>query len=224
MSSQRVTTGIRGLNKLLEGGFPKETVILVSGGPGTGKTLFGLSFLAEGSKKNERSCYISFNENEQGLIRACSRINPLQVVSKNETFVIKSIELGSDISVSRFIDIIEQFPSFERLVIDNINKLLLFAEDKRQYRTQLDTLTRYLREKVGCTLLICETENDRIDTGLGEAFECDGVINISFLEFEEKPRRILRIEKMRYTSFEPKVAHDFVIDSKGLKLGDKKII
>ena len=224
MSSDRITTGIKELDGMLEGGFPKGTVILVSGGPGTGKTLFGLNFLAEGSRQNERSCYISFNENEAGLLRACERIKSLKVVTKNETFIIKSIRLGSDVTVTRFIETIEQFPSFERLVIDNVNKLMLFAENRRQYRTQLDTLARYLREKVACSLLICETEEDKIDAGTGEAFECDGVVNITFLEYEEKPRRTLRIEKMRYTGFEPKVAYDLIIDPAGLRLGKEKII
>jgi KaiC/GvpD/RAD55 family RecA-like ATPase len=220
----RVATGIKELDRLIEGGFPTNTVVLISGGPGTGKTLFGLSFLAAGASNKERSCYISFNENEKDLLRACERIKPLQKIKENESFIIKSIDLGSDVNVSRFIDTIEKYPVFERLVIDNLNKLLLFAETRRQYRTQLDTLTRYLREKVACSLLICETDGEKIDAGNGEAFECDGVINLAFLEFEEKPRRTLRIEKMRYTSFEPKVAYDLIINSEGLRLSEEKII
>lgn len=224
MNGDRVTTGIDELDRLIEGGFPIGTVILISGGPGTGKTLFGLNFLAKGAREKERSCYISFNENKRDLLRACDRIKPLQTVNKNESFIIKGIDLGSDITVKRFIKTIEQYPTFERLVIDNVNKLLLFAENKRQYRTQLDALTRYLREKVACSLLICETEDDRIDSGNGEAFECDGVITLAFLDFEEEPRRTLTIEKMRYTKFEPKIAHDLIIDAEGLKLGKEKIL
>lgn len=220
----RIATGIKELDELIEGGFPSNTVVLVSGGPGTGKTLFGLSFLAAGARKKERSCYISFNEEEKDLLRACERIKPLRQIKENENFIIKSIGLGSDVSVTRFIDTIEQYPVFERLVIDNLNKLLLFAENRRQYRTHLDTLTRYLREKVACTLLICETDGDKIDAGNGEAFECDGVVNLSFLEFEEKPRRTLKVEKMRYTSFEPKIAYDLIINNQGLKLGMEKMI
>lgn len=220
----RVTTGIKEMDSLIEGGFPSNTVVLLSGGPGTGKTLFGLSFLAAGALNGERSCYISFNEKKEDLLRACERIESLRKIKKNESFIIKSIDLGSDVSVSRFINTIEQYPTFERLVIDNLNKLMLFAETKRQYRTQLDTLTRYLREKVACSLLICETDGEKIDAGGGEAFECDGVVNLAFLEFEEKPRRTLKVEKMRYTSFEPKVAYDLIIDGEGLKLSEEKII
>jgi circadian clock protein KaiC len=220
----RITTGMKDLDILINGGFPTNTAILLSGGPGTGKTLFGLNFLAEGAAKGERSCYISFNETENDLLRACEGIKTLKNVKKNEKFIIKHIDLGMEVSVARFMETIDQYPKFERLVIDNLNKLLLFAESRRQYRTQLDTLTRYLREKVACSMLICETEGEKIDAGNGEAFECDGVVTLSFLEFEEKPKRTLRVDKMRYTSFEPKVAHTMIIDKNGLQLSKEEII
>jgi KaiC/GvpD/RAD55 family RecA-like ATPase len=220
----RITTGMKDLDALIDGGLPTNTAVLLSGGPGTGKTLFGLNFLAEGVAKGERSCYISFNETKNDLLRACEGIKTLKNVKKNEKFIIKDIDLGMDVSVTRFMETIDQYPKFDRLVIDNLNKLLLFADSKRQYRTQLDTLTRYLREKIACSLLICETDGDKIDAGQGEAFECDGVVNLSFLEFEEKPKRTLHIEKMRYTSFEPKVAYTMIIDKNGLRLSKEKII
>ncbi len=63
-----------------------------------------------------------------------------------------------------------------------------------------------------------------MDTGNGESFECDGVLHLSFTEFEEKPLRTLRIDKLRYTSFEPRVAHELIIDNKGLRLSERKVI
>jgi circadian clock protein KaiC len=46
--TERVPTGILGLDSLIEGGFPKGRSILVTGEPGTGKTIFSLQFLVEG--------------------------------------------------------------------------------------------------------------------------------------------------------------------------------
>ena len=40
--AMRIKTGINGLDELIEGGFPEKSTILVSGTPGTGKTLFCL--------------------------------------------------------------------------------------------------------------------------------------------------------------------------------------
>lgn len=220
----RITTGIKDLDALIGGGFPVNTAILLSGGPGTGKTLFGLNFLAEGATKGERSCYISFNETKDDLLRACEGIKSLRNLKKNEKFIIKDIDLGVEVSVTRFMETIDQYPKFDRLVIDNLNKLLLFAADDKQYRHLLSTLTKFLRSKVTCSLLICETEENKIDASHGEAFECDGVLNLNFLEFEEKPKRTIKVEKLRYTSFEPKVAHTMIIDGSGLQLGKEELI
>jgi len=66
--------------------------------------------------------------------------------------------------------------------------------------------------------------DSEIDFISGEAFECDGVVHLSFLEFEEKPLRTLEVHKLRYTSFEPKIPHELIIDEKGLRLSGTKII
>ncbi|MEE9609688.1 MAG: ATPase domain-containing protein, partial [Desulfatiglandales bacterium] len=195
---ERVVSGLAGMDPLIEGGFPGNTVILLSGSAGTGKTLFGLNFAIKGASLGEKSYYITFNEGEEDLIRACQGIG-LKAEDKN--LIMKEIVLGRDVNVKGFIETVEKYPEIDRLVIDNLNKLLLFAEDEKDYRYQLTLLVKYLREKVKCSILICETDNG-MDTGNGESFECDGVLHLSFTEFEEKPLRTLRIDKLRYTSFE----------------------
>ena len=50
----RLTSGIPGLDDMIEGGFPFPSVILVAGPAGTGKTTFALKYLCEGAKKGEQ--------------------------------------------------------------------------------------------------------------------------------------------------------------------------
>jgi circadian clock protein KaiC len=217
---ERIATGVENMDSLIQGGFPDHTVILLSGAAGTGKTLFGLNFAITGASLGERSCYITFNEGIEDLKRACHGIG---LDAENHNLIMKEFVFGRDLNVREFIRAFEKYPNIDRLVIDNLNKLLLFSEDEKDYRYQLTTLVRYLREKVKCSILICETDNG-IDTGNGESFECDGVLHLSFSELEEKVRRILRIEKLRYTSFEPRIGRTLIIDSKGLRLTEEKII
>lgn len=221
----RITSGIDGMDSHIEGGYPEGTVVLVSGGPGAGKTLMGLSFLVEGASIKHKSCYISFSEDADGLRRACGGIKSLDNIEELEKngLILKSIDFNEDTSVTGFMETVENYPNFDRLVIDNVNKLLMFSETEADYRLKLTTLIKYLRQKVGCTLLLCETNNG-IDTGNGESFECDGVVKLSFLELEEKPRRILTVEKLRYTAIDSKVGYDFVIDSEGLRIGEAEFI
>ena len=61
--SNRVTTGDKTLDTLLDGGFPKGSAILVEGNPGTGKTIFCTQFLHDGaSEHRERGVYVTFFE------------------------------------------------------------------------------------------------------------------------------------------------------------------
>ncbi|MCD6591028.1 MAG: DUF2075 domain-containing protein [Candidatus Aenigmarchaeota archaeon] len=221
-----VSTGMKKLDGLIGGGLPENTVTLVSGGPGTGKTLFALKFLMEGCQRGERCCYISLNETPEELIRACKNIESLKDIGKylNKNFAMEHMPFwDGNLSLKRFVDIISSYPKIDRLVLDNVNKLLIFAENRKSYRANLSKLLKHIRP-MKSSIIICETRGDEIDTGNGEAFECDSVIHLSFLELEEKPMRTLTIEKMRYTLFEPKIPYEFLINEKDISLGESKVI
>lgn len=58
----KVSTGVKGLDEMLDGGFPKGRVILLCGGPGTGKTIFSLQFLASAAEKGKPGVYVTLEE------------------------------------------------------------------------------------------------------------------------------------------------------------------
>ncbi len=70
---ERVSTGVNGLDNLLNGGYPKGSVILVSGTPGTGKTILCFQFLEAGLQRGERCLYLSSDEPTENLIQEASR-------------------------------------------------------------------------------------------------------------------------------------------------------
>ena len=59
---ERISTGIPGLDGLIEGGIPKGFTVLIAGNPGTGKTILTAHFLHDGLTKNENAIYVSFSE------------------------------------------------------------------------------------------------------------------------------------------------------------------
>jgi KaiC/GvpD/RAD55 family RecA-like ATPase len=59
---ERASSGVKGLDEILGGGFPKSRTILVVGGPGSGKTILAIQFLRAGADTSERSIYITFDE------------------------------------------------------------------------------------------------------------------------------------------------------------------
>jgi circadian clock protein KaiC len=61
--SEGVPTGIEGLDELVSGGFPRGRVVLVLGGPGTGKTILASQFLYKGiSQYGENGIFVSLDE------------------------------------------------------------------------------------------------------------------------------------------------------------------
>ncbi|MEK6984613.1 MAG: ATPase domain-containing protein [Nanoarchaeota archaeon] len=62
-TTSRFRTGISELDSVLDGGFPKGSVVLVSGSSGTGKTILALEWLFHGVNKfNENGVYVTFTE------------------------------------------------------------------------------------------------------------------------------------------------------------------
>jgi len=68
MEIERITTGITGLDELVGGGFPKGYSILVSGAPGTGKSIFGLGYLYAGAMEGQKGIYISLLQKSSDLL------------------------------------------------------------------------------------------------------------------------------------------------------------
>ncbi len=218
---KRITTSLKGLDKYLSGGFPEKAVILLSGSPGTGKTLLSLNYLLEGARRGERCCLVTLNESKEEIIREAQTIDSMKDIEKHipKTLAIEYIDLNGSFKLGDFVNLIEKYPELDRISIDNLNKLLIFSKDEKDYRIQLSRLIKILKKKARSILLLAETVDGGLDSGNSEAFECDGVIKISFLELEEKVQRLLKIYKMRYTDFEPLLGRHLVIDKKGIRIG-----
>jgi KaiC/GvpD/RAD55 family RecA-like ATPase len=65
---ERIRTGVEGLDHIIEGGFPKKSITLVSGPPGGGKSIFCFQFLWEGVKNGEKGLFLTLDKKPEGLI------------------------------------------------------------------------------------------------------------------------------------------------------------
>ena len=64
----RIRTGINGLDNIIDGGFPGKSITLVSGPPGSGKSIFCFQFLYEGVKKEEKCLFLTLDKKVNGLL------------------------------------------------------------------------------------------------------------------------------------------------------------
>ncbi|HJY15778.1 MAG TPA: ATPase domain-containing protein, partial [Nitrososphaeraceae archaeon] len=74
MIVERISTGVSGLDPLIEGGIPKGFTVLVAGNPGTGKTVLTSHFLYDGLTKNQNGIYVSFSEADYSFYNNTDRL------------------------------------------------------------------------------------------------------------------------------------------------------
>jgi circadian clock protein KaiC len=127
--------GIAGLDELLGGGLTEGTSTVVAGSPGTGKTLLALHFLAEGTRQNEPTLLVEFNE-DVAQLRAQSQMFDLDglFAPDNETATILELpayEMEADVIAHQIIDVLDQRGT-RRLVIDSATELQRAVDPIRQ--------------------------------------------------------------------------------------------
>lgn len=69
VSTERISSGVAGLDAMLQGGYYRGSSILISGAPGTAKTTLSGSMAAAAAARGEKTLYISFDEAPEQIIR-----------------------------------------------------------------------------------------------------------------------------------------------------------
>jgi len=211
---KRVPSGISGFDELIEGGFEKNSTILVAGSAGTGKTTFGLQFLYYGAVKyNEPGILISFEESKESYYRHNAEYGwNFEELEKKGLFRVleyKPHQVGRLLEQGGgpIKDAIQQMKA-KRLVIDSITSYGLLFKDEYQQR---ESILRFfeLIKKWDCTsIIISEMSPKEAETTKGSVgFLVDAVISLYYEKKEEKDVRVhsLEILKMRGTRHTNKV-------------------
>jgi KaiC/GvpD/RAD55 family RecA-like ATPase len=234
---ERVKSGIPGLDKLIEGGFPKGSTILIVGGPGTGKTTFGLQYIYYGAKNNEPGIYVSFDEKVSEIKLAAKRygmdFDSLEKEGKVTFIKISEKEIPD---VFRIIEKNVKKMEAKRLVIDSISSVEVFIpliknmiplvfREKFTYLLSHDCMIRiamyrlieYFKSLDVTTLLLSEATNtDFSKYGVAE-FITDGIIKLEAEIIGKMLQRNLVVIKMRKTKTDGG-RYSIEITNKGLKV------
>ena len=199
---ERVPTGIPGLDKVIGGGFIKNSVNLLCGGTGTGKTIFCLQYILNGAKQyNERGIYISFEETEKDLKSDIEGLGLVSEVLKDDKELkkkLKSTMKSQGLDFKKFSGDVEFFgetkfmyvpvynvSNFEsmlrrellkfkpkRVVIDSISAIAMPMEDDFERRKQIFKVIETLKNMNCTTVLVSETPGESAE---GSEFSRYGV-------------------------------------------------
>ena len=215
---ERITTGIPGLDAVIEGGFPKGTNILVCGSSGTGKTIFCTQFLHAGILENEPGIFITLEERTSDLREEMLSLGwDLTAFERNGSLVVidaassrinlpssEEFRLGEGFDIDSLVLEIHRASTkigAKRLVIDSIPALELKVDQPSEFRKILFRLSSLLLEIGVTSLLTTENAEPFLISRYGiEEFVTRGVVVLSLEEEGADLKRFLRVRKMRGTS------------------------
>ncbi len=234
---ERVHSGIPGFDDIVGGGIPKNSVVIVAGGPGTGKTIFALQYIYGGaSLYQEPGVFVTLEEPTMNVLwnlnnfgwdyKSVANIMKIYRISVAEPR--KFRERWKEETDSLINTIVETGAS--RVAIDSLTALIKYLGVKPVIDTEKGklwvndpaTLDYYLGllvdrfKELGITVLFTAAipdERVRHGTFGVEEFVVDGVVRLFFIP----PHRGIFIRKMRGTRHSNRV-HPFSITDKGIRV------
>jgi KaiC/GvpD/RAD55 family RecA-like ATPase len=198
-------TGADGLDSILNGGIVENSTVLVSGNPGTGKSIFGIQYLYTGATEHdEKGIYISFEENAEDIRQAAESIGFEDWGDLVENGDIKVYDKSTMLREEDFNTAIDRLlqdfagTTYDRLVLDSLTMFSLFFDDETENRTYLLKFSDILKKNGLTSLLINEQGAVFPETEIGlENFLTDG--NIYFIQTptQDGVNRYVWVAKMR---------------------------
>jgi circadian clock protein KaiC len=221
--SDRAGSGVPDLDATLGGGLTRRTATVVAGNPGTGKTLFGLHFLAEGIRAGEPGLFVGFRESPPQLLLRGSALGVDLADSRDRGLLHVLAEppvgLDPDILAHRIRQTVQD-AGISRLVLDAVPELTAVVGPRR-ISGFLAALFTVLRERGVTTVLTNETSNlFGLDVGVGEvpiSGLFDNVIILQHVESDGRVKRQLSVIKMRFSEHD-RAIHELTIGEAGLRL------
>ena len=218
---ERVPTGIDGLDEMIGGGIPRQRVVLVCGGPGSGKTVLAMRFLLHGAEKlGEPGLFVTFDETPEHIredmkgfgvnLESLENAKKIGIVDMSPMLHLsaedfKKAALGS-VKVPEFTiesvshGIMSKVKEIgaKRIAVDSITGLTVLEPDLAKVRRNMVHLIGTLMES-GCTSLVtAELQHDAMQRKFQlEEYLTHGAIILQTLSRAGELVRALQIEKMR---------------------------
>ena len=227
---ERVSSGVKGLDEILGGGFPRGRTILVVGSPGSGKTILAVQFLRAGAAAGERSIYIAFDERPEQVKENVSafgwdldrleaegkimfvdatpfrRTRAASVAIYERRGDLPLHEVVPEVTLSGLIDTVKRLAEEEdvtRLAVDPITSLSVRYESLTKRRRAMLMLFDALSSTGSTCLVTSEMRTSMLSRSFQlEEFLSQGVVLLRTSIHEGNVLRAIQVEKMRG------IAHD----------------
>lgn len=224
-----VSSGIAGLDEVLNGGYTPYRLYLLEGVPGSGKTTMAMQFLLEGVRQGETVLYVTLSETRNELLEAAASHgwslegihihellpmgNQLDPDSQYTMFHPSEVELGD--TTKRMLEQVERLQP-DRVVFDSLAEIRLLAGTLLRFRRQVLALKQYFADRRSTVLLLDDRQG--VEHGLPVHTIVHGSIELDQMRPEYGgDRRRLRVTKLRGRPFRSG-NHDYVIVTGGVQV------
>ncbi|MCD6414858.1 MAG: ATPase [Candidatus Diapherotrites archaeon] len=239
---ERVPTGVYGLDELIEGGFPRGRTVLLSGGCGTGKTIFSMQYLYKGIVDyGEPGVYVTIDERpeltrqdmlrfgwdlrsleDQGKFRIVDLLRSRIGLPSEERYQLTTEITDIDRVILGIMQMAREIGA-KRLVVDSLPALGVHVSDPSKVRDLVLKLSYMLRKDKLTSIFVSEVPEQQFGVGpmqfskFGvEEYVADAVILLHYLgtsETEGGTKRTLYIRKMRATKHSEDIIPLYITDN-----------
>jgi len=215
----RLTTGIRGLDTVLEGGLLRGGVYIVQGKPGAGKTVLTNQVCFHHARGGGRVLYSTLlAESHERLIFNLSTMDFFDPnLIPDRIVYLSGFSVLEEGGLKAMVDLVRK-EARERnvtlLVIDGLVTAAESADSDREFKRFIHALQVHA-SLMGCTVLLLTS--GPIDTVRPEHTMVDGVIHLADVKLARRTERELEVRKFRGSSY-LRGAHTFRIDKTGVRV------
>jgi circadian clock protein KaiC len=223
----RVPTGVRGLDEMMDGGIPMGSSILIAGPSGSGKTILSMQFLNEGLTRCEPGLLAVFERRPSDYLKA----SPLGLALARQVqdgllhmLYLRPLDLSLDETLEAVRTVVHA-QGVKRVVIDSLSglELALAPHFREDFRETLHRMVAMLTA-MGITLVLTvEVADSYIDLRFsphGTAFLTDGILLQRYLELDGQVQRLITIIKLRGSQHSKELRLYEVTDD-GLVIGNR---
>lgn len=220
-----VKTGIPGVDEMIGGGLQRDSVVIVSGSPGIGKSNFAMEYIYKGATEyGENGIYLTVEDVPKNVISYGNafgwdiekeiRDNRIAIVSQP---IYGIDEKSKEYSTGETLGEAIKRVNAKRIVLDSVTLFKYLFKDDMSRRVNLLNFIKQVKDS-GCTTLMVAEQHESTSniTYLDEHFLADGMMLLFWSRHKEKNERCFRVVKMRGNKINP--------DIRPMEITDKGVI